>query len=1000
MKPILKILVRCLTVVSIAVVTPYRTVAQVVINEYSCSNFDTFQDDFQEYGDWIELYNSGSTAANISGYYLSDNVAAPQKWLIPSDASIPANGFMRFWASGRDLANPGNYHTNFKLTQTKSTAEFIVLADPTGTIIDQQQISITQKGHSTGRKPNGSADWSVFTSPTPGNSNSTAAFTRYAEKPVMNVAGGFYTSVFTVSISTTEPDSKIRYTINGSEPVASSPIYTNPVSVASTKIIKARVFSNDATILPGLIEFNTYFINEDYSLPVVSIAATDLTTLLNGNGAIIPWGSIEYYNVDKVRTTSGYGEFGKHGQDSWANPQRSLDYKMRDECGYNYAILEHLFSDTDRDEYQKIILRACGDDNYPGIDSSAQIRDDFVQTVSVKAGMSLDERKSARCIVFANGQYWGVYSIREKPNDHDFTKFYYDQDKYDLYYLMLWGSTWAEYGGQAAFDDWNALYSYIMTHNMAIASNYDYVEARFDPTSLVDYMLINSFVVCSDWLNWNVGWWKGTNPNGGHKRWGYILWDEDATFGHYINYTGIPAQNPYVSPCFQEDITGSSDPEGHVKILNKLRQNTGFEQYYVSRYADLLNTAFKPSNIIPLFDSLVNLIAPEMQKHCVRWGGNIFEWNENVQKIRDFVNTRYTVVASGLKECYSITGPYQVVVNMDPPGAGQVQINSLTLKDYPWTGNYYGGMDTKLSAIETNQQYKFDHWEVNNSAVLPSDTAQNMQIQLTANDSVVAVFVPRIFSDSLVINEINYNSSPDFDPGDWVELYNPQSYDLDISNWVFKDEDDLHAYVFNTGTVIPAHGYIVIANDMIAFHALFPSVTNYVGPMGFGLAGGGELIRIFDETGTLIDTVHYDDVTPWPTRPDGQGATLELISPVLDNALGENWKASAINTHGTPGAENSINVGLGKPIVADNLTLTIYPNPIRNTAILKINTQSLLDDGTLEIYNLSRQKIQQIEHITSKQVELNRSGLQPGCYIIRFTNLTGNLSANCKMLVE
>jgi hypothetical protein len=1000
MKPFFTFLSGCLSVIVIAFLLPNAGSAQVVINEYSCSNFDSFQDDYQEYGDWIELYNSGSSSVIIGGYYLSDNPAAPQKWLIPAGASIPANGFMRFWASGRDLANPGNYHTNFKLTQTKSTAEFIVLADATGAIIDQQQISISQKGHSNGRKPNGSDVWNVFTSPTPGASNSTPSYTRYAEKPVMNVACGFYTSGFTVSLSTTEPDSKIRYTINGSEPLASSPIYTNPISVASTKIIKARVFSNDATILPGLIEFNTYFINEDFTLPVVSIAATDLTTLLNGNGAIIPWGSIEYFNADKVRTTSGYGEFGKHGQDSWANPQRSLDYKMRDECGYNYAILEHLFSDTDRQEFQKIILRACGDDNYPGIDSSAQIRDDFVQTVSVKAGMSLDERKSARCIVFANGQYWGVYSIREKPNDHDFTKFYYDQDKYDLYYLMLWGSTWAEYGGQPAFDDWNALYNYIMTHNMAIAANYDYVEARFDPTSLADYMLINSFVVCSDWLNWNVGWWKGNNPNGGHKRWGYILWDEDATFGHYINYTGIPAQNPYVSPCFQEDITGSSDPEGHVKVLNKLRQNPGFEQYYVSRYADLLNTAFKPSNMLPLFDSLVDLISPEMQKHCVRWGGSVFEWNKNVQKIRDFVNTRYEVVTEGLKECYSITGPYQVVVNMDPPGAGQVQVNSLTLKDFPWTGSYYGNMDTKLSAVETNLQYKFDHWLVNNSVIQPNDTAKNISIQLTANDNVVAVFVPRTFSDSLVINEINYNSSAAFDPGDWVELYNPMNYAMDISNWVFKDEDDLHAYVFSPGTSIPANGYLVIAFDMTAFHTLFPTVNNYVGPMGFGLAGGGELIRLFDETGTLIDTVNYDDVAPWPTKPDGQGATLELVSPVLDNALAESWKASGNPPHGTPGAENSINVNIDPIVEAEKLTLSVYPNPFRNTAILKINTQSTIDDGTLEIFNLSGQKVQQIDHIVSKQVELNRSALQPGCYILRFKNTLGDLSGVGKIMVE
>ena len=254
--------------------------------------------------------------------------------------------------------------------------------------------------------------------------------------------------------------------------------------------------------------------------------------------------------------------------------------------------------------------------------------------------------------------------------------------------------------------------------------------------------------------------------------------------------------------------------------------------------------------------------------------------------------------------------------------------------------------------------------------------------------------------DSLVINEINYNSSLDFDPGDWVELHNPHTYSLNISNWVFKDEDDTHAYTFSQGTVVPAKGYIVIAADMAAFHSLFPAVTNYVGPSGFGFAGGGELLRIFNSTGTLVDTLHYDDVAPWPTRPDGQGATLELLSPDLDNALGQNWKASGINTHGTPGAANSINVGFEEFVAAEKLTLTIYPNPVRTVATIKINTDQEIADGTVEIYNLSGQKVRQINNINSELVQIDRVGLQAGCYFVRFINSLSNQIGVVKMMVK
>jgi hypothetical protein len=257
-----------------------------------------------------------------------------------------------------------------------------------------------------------------------------------------------------------------------------------------------------------------------------------------------------------------------------------------------------------------------------------------------------------------------------------------------------------------------------------------------------------------------------------------------------------------------------------------------------------------------------------------------------------------------------------------------------------------------------------------------------------------------ISPDSLVINEINYNASLDFDPGDWVELYNPMDHPVNVSGWVFKDEDDLHAFTFASGTEISSGGYIVIANDMTAFHNLFPAVTNYVGSMGFGLAGGGELIRLYNNTGTLIDTVNYDDIAPWPTRPDGQGATLELLSPDLDNALGQNWKASGINTHGTPGAANSINVGFEELVAAEKLTLSIYPNPVRTEATIKINADQEIAEGTLEIYNLSGQKVQQIENVTSKLLDFNRNGLQSGCYFVRYTNPAGNISGVGKMMVE
>lgn len=986
-------------ILAVLLIQTIPATSQVVINEYSASNLSFIQDNYDEYEDWIELYNAGSSGINIGGYHLSDDTASPAMWAFPAGVFIPSGGYLKIWASGRDEVSGNHYHASFRLTQTKSSPDWIVLSDPDGVVIDQVQLAITQKDHSRGRAVNGGDQWGIFTTPTPGSSNgNSTAYSAYAKKPVVSDTGGFYSNPVTITLTNPEPNSKIRYTLDGTEPYSYATEYTSPINIFSTKILKARVFSNDPTILPGLIEFNTYFINETHNLTVVSIAGNELLELLNGNSALRPIGSIEFYTKLKQRTTKAYGEFNEHGQDSWVHPQRSIDYITRDEAGYNYALQEKFFSLSDRDEFQRLIIRAAGDDNYPGIDTSAHLRDDFVQTLSEKSGQHLDWRKSERIVIYANGQYWGIYALREKVHDHDYTQYYYDQGKYDIQFIMLWGGTWAEYGGQQALDDWYVLHDFIMNHDMSNPFTYNAVAAQYDITSLVDYVIINSYVVCSDWMNWNVGWWRGLDPEGSHRKWAYILWDEDATFGHYINYTGIPAQSPYVSPCFPENLTQPwQDPEGHIAVLNKLRTNSEFEQYYISRYIDLLNTTFTNDYMLNLLDSMAAIIAPEMPQHTQRWGGSVTQWQNNVQKIRNFITTRNSIMDAGLRNCWDLTGPYDLVIDAEPEGVGKVKINSLELNSFPWSGDYFRGVDVKLSAIETSPYFEFDRWILKNHPVTPSDTMKDVRLNLIMGDSVTALFRPRVFEDSLVINEINYNSDGGFDPGDWVEFYNPHPYPLDISGWIFKDEDDAHEYEFPAETVIEQEGYLVLANDTAAFDSLFPDVDNYLGPMGFGLSGNGELIRLYDNDGTLIDTVLYDDEDPWPTEPDGGGATLELINPAWDNALPESWAASEPN--GTPGRMNGNFVKLPETPVFPDITCQVIPNPFWSNAIFRVRSEEALNNATIEIFDLFGRKVRELSGIQSHFIPLSGEELAAGIFIYRILDNRGMVLFQGKFVI-
>lgn len=713
----------------------FQAKAQVVINEFSAANMDGLTDNFGEHEDWIELYNTGNQAVSLAGYYLSDDVDNSDKWKIPAGVTIAAGGYLVVYASDRDLVNGADIHAGFSLTQTKN--EDIALFTPQEVLVDAIEITQpNQVNHSTGRVSDGAASWGIFTQPTPGAPNGNA-FQAYASKPVLSQAPGFYPAAITVSMSAGASET-IRYTLDGSEPTSISPVYAAPITIGQTTVVKAKVYPQQADLLPSFTEANTYFINVSHTVPVISIAGTDLADLLNGAYSD-PRGSFEYFD-NGAFIDEAYGEYNKHGNDSWAYAQRGIDYITRDPMGYSSSIKHEIFPDRDRDSYQRLIIKAAANDNYPAIEG-AHIRDAYLHTLSLKANMELDERTYEPCVLYLNGEYWGVYEIREKVDDPDFTRQYFDQGEKWLDFIKTWGGTWEEYGSRA---DWDDLHAFITNNDMTIPANYDYAKERLNMLSLIDYMILNTHAVCMDWLNWNTAWWRGRKPDGGAKQWRYALWDLDATFGHYVNYTGIPDTSPDADPCYGEDLP--ADFEGHGQLIQALMANEDFHSLYVNRYADLNNSFFTCEYMNALLDSLIARIEPEMPAQIQKWGGTMAGWQANVQELRDFINSRCTSIDMGIVDCYEVEGPYPVTVKIQPATSpNKVRVNTITPSTYPFAGDYFVGTTLNLKA-EPHPDWVFDHWEVANNPFQPGPLADSIQfgISSSAGDVVTAVFVPAI----------------------------------------------------------------------------------------------------------------------------------------------------------------------------------------------------------------------------------------------------------------
>jgi len=157
----------------------------------------------------------------------------------------------------------------------------------------------------------------------------------------------------------------------------------------------------------------------------------------------------------------------------------------------------------------------------------------------------------------------------------------------------------------------------------------------------------------------------------------------------------------------------------------------------------------------------------------------------------------------------------------------------------------------------------------------------------------------------LVINEINYNSDNlNFDPGDWVELHNPNAIAVNLDNWQLFDNNN--EFTFPAGTTIGPGEYLVLVENTAMFTASFPEVNNFIGEFPYAFSNKGERISLFNPDKCLSDYVVFNDRIPWDTMPDGNGPTLSLIDPALDNSLPGSWNSSDDITrpHGTPGRAN------------------------------------------------------------------------------------------------
>jgi len=948
------------------------------INEFMASNSTTISDENGEFDDWIEIYNFGSTAVNIKGLFITDNKNNPKKWMINDTIIINAGKYKILWADN-DIEQGPN-HLGFKLS---SSGEHISIYTPDNALlIDSINFGQQVSDYSYGRYTDGSDNWFLFENPTPGNSNLYSEVINITKTPQVNKHPGFYTNPFSVELSTNKDNVSIYYTIGTEEPDRSSTLYNSPINITDNTIIRARAYKDN--YLPSKIVTFTYLFNENTKINVISLVTTDENMFGNSGIYKNPFSGIEkpihfeYFSADGNLEFALNGGIKIHAPDG--RSQKSLRFYARSQYGQkeiNYKI----FPDKNINRFKRLILRNGAND---GLElSRTHIRDPLTH-ILYKHGNENNAMSSYLPVhVYLNGNYWGIYNLRERQDKTYIRDNFYPSGDFDF---LEYAANAPELKN-AIVGDWtefNILNNYVIDNDLSESSHYLHVSSLMDIDNFIDYQIYEIFIGNQDWLSNNIKFWK---PKEIGAKWKWVLWDTEYGLGCYSSYpVGQPDFN-FLHMAMSWGGWGNGD---YTYLLRNLMDNPEFKEIFNIRFADLLNTELRENALIhELINDLKAGISDEVPRQTARWGGTFANWSSKVENIKDFTDDRPFYIRQHIINEYNLTDTFELIVNISPQNTGEIKVNTITENASQWTGIYFTDYETKLEAIP-NLGYKFSHWE---------NIEENADFSfITTNDTVfTAVFIPEPSEAQLIINEINYNSSEDFNPGDWVELYNPMNYSVDISNWSFKDEDDSHEFIIPKGEILEPHNFLILCEDHVAFNSMFPEVKNYIGDFGFGLSGNGELLRLYNYGRVLIDQVPYEDNAPWPTEPDGTGPTLELKDFKLDNFLAESWESS--DGHGSPN-ENNENVIIFEKENKElnNSLIKVYPNPFSSFTNVSFNIDNI-SNAKFIIFDQLGKEVLRKTGISSRKIILNSVKLQKGFYIGKFI-MEGHKSAIVKLIVK
>lgn len=601
-----------------------------------------------EYYDFIELYNSSSEKLNLANYKLSDSKKAESFKQLPKRALNPGEYITVYCGADEDYVS--DYTGDIYITNGLNRyGETVYLLDRNNVVVDAFTYGRLQDGYSGGIELGSDGSTAYYLSATPGAANSSQTVKNSLPNPVFSQSSTYLEAGTAIEI--TADFGEIHFTIDGSIPTENSPVYTGPIAVSRTGVIRARNFAEG--YMPSDTVCATYLVGtRKHDLPVVFLT-TDEDNLYDYNTGIWAKGAgastefpfeganfwqnwerpvnFEYMTEDGVAQVGFDAGISVFGQFSRANDQKSVEIKLKDKYGPS-EVCYPFFRDSDVNVFSSFVLRNSGQDY-----NVAHIRDAYAAMV-IKNQMDIDIMDYQPVVCYVNGKYHGIYDLREKI-DEDYLANHHgaDPDNVDL----IKANSDVKSG---SFDNYESVLNYVSTHDLSQDAYYNKVCQYIDIDELINYWLCESFFTNTD--TGNIKFWRENTPG---AKWRWIFFDVDwCLFSSTYDYNII---DNYL------------DPEGHgvgqsfsTTLFRNLYKNKNFRTRMLEIFSHHLKTTFREERLLSILDELIKEIETEMPYYLQRWDiGSVEYWKDNVDTLRWVISEKRKMFPKQMVEALNMT---------------------------------------------------------------------------------------------------------------------------------------------------------------------------------------------------------------------------------------------------------------------------------------------------------------------------------------------------------